>query len=238
MPLPFISVIRAMKNPTIIKVEPDKILIVDDEPSIRKLLLKYLSGKNYFVETADNGQAALEKLEAESFDLVLTDLRMPKMGGRELLQIMSENFPNIPKIVLTGHGTSEDIILALKTGAYDFLTKPILDFGMLDHAIKRAVERKKLNDERNQYLSQVNQINEIITMLNRGSSTKDIFNTLNATLKNIIPFNALALMLIHPDTYAVTPRLVSNDARFFSAGDSRFSPDDPLLKKITEHRVV
>ncbi len=227
-----------MKDATLIKNEAGKILIVDDEPSIRKLLFKYLSDKNYAVDTADNGQTALEKLESESFDLVLTDLRMPKMGGRELLQIMSDNFPNIPKIVLTGHGTSEDIILALKTGAYDFLTKPITDFGMLDHAIKRAIERKKLSEERKQYLSQVNQINEIVGMLNRGSTTEDIFNTLNATLKNIIPFNALALLLIHSGTYEVMPRLVSDDSRFFTQGDPGFSLDDPLLKNITENREI
>src|SRR3990172_2436145 len=131
-----------MKDIRSIKNEADKILIVDDEPFIQKVLSKYLIGKNHDVETADNGEIALEKLESKPFDLVLTDLRMPKMGGRELLQIMSENFPDIPKIVLTGHGTNEDIILALQTGAYHFLTKPITDFGILDHSIKRAIERK------------------------------------------------------------------------------------------------
>ncbi len=145
-----------MKDAIENKNEVDKILIVDDELSVQKVLSKYLSGKNYAIETADNGKIALEKLESQSFDLVLTDLRMPQMGGRKLLQIMSENFPDIPKIVLTGHGTNEDIILALQTGAYDFLTKPITDFGMLDHSIKRAIDRKKLNDERKRYLSQVN----------------------------------------------------------------------------------
>src|SRR4030067_1680207 len=114
---------------------------------------------------------------------------MPKMGGRELLQIMSDDFPHIPKIVLTGYGTSEDIILALQTGAYDFLSKPITDYKILDHSIKRAIERKKLNDERTRYLEQVNQINEIISMLNRGMSIEDIFHVLNSTLKTIIPFN-------------------------------------------------
>ena len=65
-----------------------RILIVDDEPLIRKILSKYLSEKSYFIETADDGQAAMEKLGNDRFDLVLTDLRMPNMGGRELLQIM------------------------------------------------------------------------------------------------------------------------------------------------------
>jgi len=190
------------------KDEINTILIVDDEPFIRKFLSKYLSGKNYSIVTADNGENALEKLDSEPFDLVLTDLRMPKMGGRELLQIMSENYPEIPKIVLTGYGTSEDIILALQTGAYDFLTKPITDFGILDHSIKRALERKRLNDERKRYLEQVNKINEIISMLNRGKSTEDIIVSLNTTLQKIIPYKSLALFLINSDNGEVTPKLI------------------------------
>jgi response regulator RpfG family c-di-GMP phosphodiesterase len=210
-----------------------KILIVDDEPFIRKVLSKYLVGKNYVIETADNGEIAIDKLNSEPFDLVLTDLRMPKMGGRELLQIMSENFPTIPKIVLTGYGTSEDIILALQTGAYDFLTKPITDFGILDHSIKRAIERKKLNDERTRYLQQVNQINEIIAMLNRGKSTDDIFHSLNSTLKKIIPFDTLALLIINKDGSNVSVKLVESDGESVFTKDSKFTMDDSLLKDVS-----
>lgn len=141
-----------------------RVLIVDDEPLIRKILSKYLADKKYYVATADDGRVAMEQLEQDNFDLVLTDLRMPNMGGRELLQQMSERFPNIPKIVLTGYGTNDDIILALKTGAYDFLTKPITDFTILDHSVRRAIERKRLNDEKNRYIVQLKQINEIISM--------------------------------------------------------------------------
>ena len=103
---------------------------------------------------------ALEKLNNFQYDLVLTDLRMPNMGGRELLQMMSDKFSNIPKIVLTGYGTNDDIIVALKTGAYDFLTKPISDFTILKHSVDRAVERKRLNDERTRHVEQLKQINE------------------------------------------------------------------------------
>lgn len=222
-----------MKSNSFTNDDISKILIVDDEPFIRKVLSKYLIGKNYVIETADNGEIAIDKLNSEPFDLVLTDLRMPKMGGRELLQIMSENFPTIPKIVLTGYGTSEDIILALQTGAYDFLTKPITDFGILDHSIKRAIERKKLNDERTRYLQQVNQINEIIAMLNRGKSTDDIFHSLNSTLKKIIPFDTLALLIINNDTVAVSVKLVESDGESVFTKDSKFTMDDSLLKDVS-----
>ncbi len=227
-----------MKKNSFTGEDASKILIVDDEPFIRKVLSKYLIGKNYNIETADNGEIAIDKLNSEPFDLVLTDLRMPKMGGRELLQIMSENFPSIPKIVLTGYGTSEDIILALQTGAYDFLTKPITDFGILDHSIKRAIERKKLNDERTRYLQQVNQINEIITMLNQGKSTDDIFHSLNSTLKKIIPFDTLVLLIINKETGMVGVKLVDSDRDSVFTTDSKFSREDPILNDVSTTKAL
>ncbi len=216
----------------------ENILIVDDELFIRKVLSKYLSGKKYLIDTADDGQNAIEKLDSKNFDLVITDLRMPKMGGRELLQIMSDKFPEIPKIVLTGHGTSDDIILALQTGAYDFLTKPITDFGILDHSIKRALERKRLSEERKRYLEQVNQINEIISMLNKGKSTEEIFHSLDITLRRIIPFNMLALLVINDESRVVNTRLVMPEV------DSGFTPDivfplnDPVIENISNSRQL
>ena len=230
--------IESMKDISFSNEDVNKILIVDDEPFIRKFLSKYLSGKNFIIETADNGEAAIEKLNEEPFDLVLTDLRMPKMGGRELLQIMSENFPNIPKIVLTGYGTSEDIILALQTGAYDFLSKPITDYKILDHSIKRAIERKKLDDERIRYLEQVNQINEIISMLNRGMSIEDIFHALNTTLKRIIPFNMLALLIINRTNGEVSTKLFeSNIKTAFNTG-AKFNINDSLLKDVSTTKAL
>jgi response regulator RpfG family c-di-GMP phosphodiesterase len=221
-----------------LKKETDTILIVDDEPFIRKFLSKYLSGKSYSIVTADNGENALEKLDSEPFDLVLTDLRMPKMGGRELLQIMSENYPEIPKIVLTGYGTSEDIILALQTGAYDFLTKPITDFGILDYSIKRALERKRLNDERKRYLEQVNQINEIISMLNQGKSTEEIFKSLNTTLQKFIPYKSLALLVINSETGDVVPKLIISQSESIFDSSTLFSIDDAVFKNISDNKSV
>ncbi len=215
-----------------------RILIVDDEPLIRKILSKYLSEKSYFIETADDGQAAMEKLGNDRFDLVLTDLRMPNMGGRELLQIMSEKFPDIPKIVLTGYGTNEDIIIALKTGAYDFLTKPITDFTILEHSIERAIERKRLSDEKNRYIEQLKQINEIISMLNRGKSTEDIFNTLNVILKKVIPFNRLTLTTIQKGQDSATTKLVASDRQIILGTEPVINLRESSLKTVSETKTV
>lgn len=220
-----------------IKDTPASLLIVDDEPLIRKILLKYLSGKRYIIETAENGSKALQKLDQTSFDLVLTDLRMPDMGGRELLRIMAERYPLIPKIVLTGYGTNEDIILALKTGAYDFLTKPITDFTILEHSIERAIASKRLNDERNGYIEQLKQINEIISMLNQGKSTEEVFMTLNRILKTIIPFNRLALATINKDNLFITTKLVVSDRDTSHREGDTLSIEDRSFQKVMSERT-
>lgn len=227
-----------MKPTNSVTTQTARILVVDDEPLIRKILTKYLGERKFQIVTADNGQDALSKLDSYSFDLVLTDLRMPQMGGRELLQIMSENYPEIPKIVLTGHGTNDDIILALQTGAYDFLMKPIADFTILEHSIDRAIERKRLNDERKRYLEQVNQINEIISMLNRGKNTDDIFNTLNIILRKIIPFNRLSLTLIQKNSDSVITKLVASDREILLNKDTIYNLDEFSLKEVSESKSV
>ncbi len=219
---------------------PAKLLIVDDEEPIRKLLTNYLSNNNkYIIDSAEDGHNALKKLNSDCYDLVITDLRMPKMGGRELLQIMSEEFPSIPKIVLTAHVTDDDIIIALKTGAYDFLSKPIVDFTILEHSVKRAVEKKRLNDEKNRYVEQLKQINEIISMLNSGENTKNIFYTLNQILKKTIPFNRLSLATIDRETNNLSTKLVESDRiTYINQGDNFNLSDSSLLDVAKDKNVL
>ena len=95
------------------------VLVVDDEESIRDILSRYLQLKGYAVLTAGNGHSAMDILLSQAVDLVLTDLNMPNVNGRELLKRMAEKFPDIPKIVLSGYGSNEDMLVALKSGAYD-----------------------------------------------------------------------------------------------------------------------
>jgi len=206
-----------------------RILIVDDEPLIRKILTKYLNDKNYIIDSAEDGTKALFKLEHTMYDLVLTDLRMPNMGGRELLKIMSEKYPDIPKIVLTGYGTNEDIIIALKTGAYDFLTKPITDFTILEHSIERALEKKHLSDERKRYIEQLKQINDIISMLNSGKNTDEIFSRLNLMLKKIIPFNRFALTTLQRDKVSLSTKIVAIEEEIIVGEGLSYTIEDSFL---------
>jgi response regulator RpfG family c-di-GMP phosphodiesterase len=214
------------------------ILVVDDEHLVRKALSRYLVKMGYTVDIAEDGTIAIDKLGKISYDLVLTDLKMPNLDGRELLTIMSEKFPEIPKIVLTGFGTTEDIILALKTGAYDFLTKPIMDFAILYHAIERALDRKRLNDEKNRYVEQQRQINDIITMLNRGKKTEEIFMTLNSILKKTIPFNRLSLAIIEEGTRTVATKLVHSDRTVVLGIGERYPLSESSLFDVAQRKDV
>jgi two-component system response regulator AtoC len=100
------------------------ILIVDDEPSIRKVLGAHLRRDGYDVTAAASGVEAIETLQEEGADLVITDLRMPGMDGLELLRWVKQSYPGLPVIMLTAHGTVDSAVEALKRGAQDYLTKP------------------------------------------------------------------------------------------------------------------
>jgi len=216
------------------------ILVVDDDSLVRKVLKRYISGLGYHVDVAEDGQGALEMLNSNRYDLVLTDLQMPRLGGRELLLAMSSDFPNVPKIVLTGHGTNDDIIAALKAGAYDFLYKPIDDFGILEYSIKRAVESKKLREEKERHLAELEKINEIISMLNSGKSTDEIFSMLTVSLKKVIPFDGMVLTLLNEtNTFLNVENVIFNQGFFhhlLRKGDRFLASQFTLGKYLEEDR--
>jgi two-component system response regulator AtoC len=119
-----------------------RILVVDDEPSIRKVLSAQLTRDGHEVLAVADGFEALRCLADEPWNLVITDLRMPGLGGMELLAHVHVHQPGLPVVVLTAHATVEAAIAAMKLGAQDFLTKPF------DHAALQAVVAKALGTER------------------------------------------------------------------------------------------
>ena len=118
------------------------ILIVDDEPEILELA-KNILGSVGHVEVAANGKEALVKLKAHPYDLVLTDMMMPEMGGMELVQYLRLNQPETLVIVFTSQASYQDAVAAVKLGAFDYLSKP-LQPEILQHAIERALEYQRL----------------------------------------------------------------------------------------------
>ena len=101
-----------------------KILIIDDEKNIRDGLATFLEMQNYAVEVAENGKEGIAIFNQDSIDLVITDLRMPVMDGDEVLKHITATSPGVPVIVLTGHGSIDGAVDAMKRGAYDCISKP------------------------------------------------------------------------------------------------------------------
>ena len=119
------------------------VLIVDDEKNIREGLSKALQLAGYLTHTAASGSEAQRALEGRAVDLVISDLRMPGLSGEQLLKRVVSSYPAIPVIILTGHGTIESAVNAMRDGAYDFLTKPV-NLDRLELLVKRALSRRQL----------------------------------------------------------------------------------------------
>ena len=125
----------------------ERILIVDDEPSIRKVLSAHLRRFGHEVDTADDGGSAITRLQAEPFALVVTDLKMPQVDGMALLRWVLQHQPTLPVILITAHGTVENAVEALKEGAFDYITKPF-DADELHGVITKALATRARRSSR------------------------------------------------------------------------------------------
>jgi DNA-binding NtrC family response regulator len=119
------------------------ILIVDDEKNIREGLGRSLEMDGYTVLLAEDGKQGWNLVNEEQVDLVIADLRMPGMSGGDLLKRISSSYPTIPVIILTGHGTVETAVEAMRNGAFDFVTKPV-NLGRLSLLVERALSNREL----------------------------------------------------------------------------------------------
>jgi DNA-binding NtrC family response regulator len=124
----------------------NKILIVDDELNMRLVLQAMLKKEGYAVTTASNGMEALKILQSDQMDIVVTDLKMPKLDGMGLLDEIIRDYPSIPVIIITAHGTIATAVDALKKGAFDYITKPF-EQDELKHVIQKAVKTRRLDED-------------------------------------------------------------------------------------------
>jgi sigma-B regulation protein RsbU (phosphoserine phosphatase) len=136
-----------------------RLLIIDDDAPFRDSLSEWLSGSGYIVHQASTARDALDKLSDASPDVVLLDLHMPDISGFDFLTQLKQRNEDIPVIVITGAGTLNDAIQALRLGASDFLSKPIVDMTMLDHAVHRCVEQSRLRLENRLYREKIEEAN-------------------------------------------------------------------------------
>lgn len=127
-------------------MQPKSILIVDDEASVRESLERALSKAGYITKTASSGQEAIGLLSKQTVDIILSDFKMPNGDGIELLRTIKKKYADIEVILITGYGTIQTAVEAMKEGAYDFITKPFKKAVILS-TVERAIERQNLAQE-------------------------------------------------------------------------------------------
>lgn len=122
-----------------------KILIIEDEAAIRRVLTKILTEENdaYDVDEAEDGALGLEKVKKEDYDLVLCDIKIPKMDGVEVLEAAKQLKPEVPFVMISGHGDLETAVNTMRLGAYDYISKPP-DLNRLLNTVRNALDRKEL----------------------------------------------------------------------------------------------
>jgi two-component system nitrogen regulation response regulator NtrX len=140
-----------------------KILIIEDEASIRRVLTKILSEESsaYLVEEAANGLEGLEKVKESDYDLILCDIKMPKMDGVEVLDAVKKIKPEIPMVMISGHGDMETAIQTMRMGAFDYISKPP-DLNRLLNTVRNALDKKQLVVENTILKKMVSQQHEMI----------------------------------------------------------------------------
>jgi DNA-binding NtrC family response regulator len=140
-----------------------KILIIEDEVSIRRVLTKILLEEcdTYIVEEAEDGKSGFEKIKNEDYDLVLCDIKMPKMNGEELLEAVKKIKPEIPMVMISGHGDLETAVNTMRLGAFDYISKPP-DLNRLLNTVRNALDKKQLVVENKILKKKVSKNYEII----------------------------------------------------------------------------
>jgi two-component system nitrogen regulation response regulator NtrX len=163
-----------------------KLLIIDDERAIRSTLREILEYENYEVEDVDNGVEGLELIKKKKFDLVLCDIKMNRMDGMEVLEQALAFSPDLPFIMISGHGTVETAIEASKKGAFDFISKPP-DLNRLLITVRNALDRGTLVTETKVLKRKVSRTRDIL-----GSSVN--INKIKETIERVAPTEARVLI--------------------------------------------
>lgn len=166
------------------------VIIVDDEPGMRHILKRLLTDEGYQVDTASSGDEALKLFERTPFDVAMIDMRMPGMDGLSVLDHLNQDYPETSAIMMTAYGTVETAVIAMKRGAYEYITKPFNNDEVI-HIVHNAFERKHLL-ERNRYLSGVlDQRDQMGGLIGQSEP----MNTLYSLIEKVAPTDSTVLIL-------------------------------------------
>ena len=159
-----------------------KILIIEDEPAIRRVLVKILSEENdtYQVFEAEDGLEGMDKIKKEDFDLILCDIKMPKMDGVEVLEAVKKLKPEIPIVMISGHGDLDTAVNTMRLGAFNYISKPP-DLNRLLTTVRNALDKKVLIVENKRLKNKVSKSYQMIGESTAISHIKDIIEKVAAT---------------------------------------------------------
>jgi two-component system, NtrC family, nitrogen regulation response regulator NtrX len=176
------------ENPAVIieTANMSNILIIDDEKAIRKTLSEILSYEGYKIDEAGDGEEGYRKLKEKEYDVILCDIKMPKMDGIEFLEKAKEANPDIPIIMISGHGTIETAVEAVKKGAYDYISKPP-DLNRLLITIRNAMDKTSLVAEAKVLKRRVSKVQDMI-----GESAPIL--KIRETIEKVAPTDARILI--------------------------------------------
>lgn len=180
-----------------VKTDAPHILLVDDSPMILKVLGDQLVKKGYLVTLCESAEDALKVFQEKEFDLVLADIILPGMSGLNMLKLMKESKPYIDVIVISSTSSSYTTIRALRLGAYDYLVKPIDDENILSNVVKRALEKKGLQQQNERLVADLSvknrQLQEALDMMKTTnrlcsllSSTPEVGNILRILVEKAV----------------------------------------------------
>jgi response regulator RpfG family c-di-GMP phosphodiesterase len=220
---------RLADSPFAAPADSATILVVDDERLIREMLADFLAMEGFTVRTAQDGQSALTELSRTRFDLVLSDLKMPNMGGIELLQAIAQHAPHVVTIIMTGFGTVETAIDAMKRGAYDYIMKP---FKMEEvvHTVRRGLERKELQAE-NLRLKETLSLYKVSEAIANSLSLDEVVRTVvNAAIDEVGADAVLVMLDDGSGRFCESARRIDED--FHAEG---FDPGQLSVEKLTTH---
>lgn len=155
-----------------------KILIVDDEMIVRESLYQWFKKSGHRVKTAASGFEALEKLEKEGFDLLFVDIKMPKMGGLELLKKVRETYPESDVIIITAYGSIESAVEAMKAGASDYLLKPFRP-DQLNLVLEKISNRRKLADSYQYVKGVLEQMTRFDNIIGQSDAMNEVFSVVS-----------------------------------------------------------
>jgi DNA-binding NtrC family response regulator len=170
------------------RAKPESILIVDDETEFRNAIVAYLSGEGYHVQAASSGEEGLELLKTVPFDILLTDMKLPGIDGTAVLQGGLALYPELICIIITGYGTVESAVEAMKKGAYDYIAKP---FQLLEisHVLRQALEKRRLREENAYLKTQLKEKYKIESIIGNSKGMQEIFQlveTISATNSTVL----------------------------------------------------